>query len=67
MSAWLPLFANAGIAVLGAAQGADWVHLVGSPQAGIVASVIATLNAVTHLVAGPGPISSGARGASSSA
>ena len=57
MSAWLPLLMNVGVAALGAAQGADWVHLLGSSQAGVVAAVIAGLNALAHAFAGPGPAS----------
>jgi hypothetical protein len=58
MSAWLPLLVNAGIALLGVAQGADWVHIVGSSQtAGVVTAIVAGLNAVAHVFAGAGPAS----------
>ena len=55
MSAWIPLLINAGVALLGVAQGADWIHLLGSSQAGAVTAVIAGLNAVAHAFAGIGP------------
>jgi hypothetical protein len=55
MSAWIPLLVNAGIAVLGVAQSADWIHIVGSSQAGTVVAVLAGLNAVAHAYAAAGP------------
>ena len=55
MNAWIPLVLNATVAALGALQGADWIHLVGSSQAGWIASVISTLNLLAHASAGAGP------------
>jgi hypothetical protein len=65
MSAWLPLLVNAAVAMLGAAQGADWVHLIGSPQAGgIATALVAGLNVAAHAFAGVGPAATSSAGSS---
>ena len=55
MNAWIPVFMNAGVATLGALQGADWIHLAGSSQAGWIVSILGVMNTIAHAYSGAGP------------
>ena len=52
---WIVIVANCAVAVVGVLQGVDWVHVVGSASAGIVAAVIAGINILAHYYTGPTP------------
>jgi hypothetical protein len=52
MKTWLSILLNVAIAAIGVLQASDWVNLVGSDTAGLVATAIAVANMVLHYFAG---------------
>lgn len=52
MKTWISILLNVGIAAVGVLQATDWVNLVGSDTAGLVATAIAIANMVLHYLAG---------------
>ena len=52
--AWIALLINMVVAVLGALQAADWIHIVGSEKAGWIALAIAAANGALHAITEPG-------------
>jgi hypothetical protein len=52
MKTWIPILLNVAVAAIGVLQATDWVNLVGSDSAGLVATAIAVANMVLHYFAG---------------
>lgn len=52
MKTWISILLNVGVAALGVLQATDWVNLLGSDSAGLVATGIAVANMVLHYFAG---------------
>ena len=50
LKGWKTLACNAGLAVLGVLQTANWVDLLGSDKAGIAVTVIGIIGAVLRFV-----------------
>ena len=48
MKIWISMLLNIAVAVVGVLQAADWVNIVGSDTAGLVATTIAVANMVLH-------------------
>jgi hypothetical protein len=52
MKTWVSIALNVGVAAIGVLQATNWVDLVGSNSAGLVATGIAVVNMLLHYFAG---------------
>jgi hypothetical protein len=53
MKTWVSILINVAVAAIGVLQATDWVNVVGSDTAGLVATAIAIANMVLHYFVNP--------------